>query len=82
MYRTLTDEERTLWTARLTRAEAAYDNLMTGKLAEEFIDQNGEKVRYTKTNAALLAKYIATISALLNPALAAANVQRPLRFLF
>lgn len=82
MYRTLTDEERALWTARLTKAETTYDLLMTGKLAEEFIDQNGEKVRYTKANASGLAKYIAAITALLNPALAAANTPRPLRFVF
>ncbi len=82
MYRTLTPEERLLWEGRLTKAEAAYDALMTGLLAEEFIDQNGEKVRYTKTNIAKLESYIKAIAALLDPALAAANVKRPLRFVF
>lgn len=82
MFRTLTEEERVLWTARLTKAETTYDLLMNGKLAEEFIDQNGEKVRYTKANAAGLQTYINSIHALLNPALAAAQVKRPLRFVF
>lgn len=82
MIRILTDAERTLWEARRTKAEATYDALMTGKLAEEFIDQNGEKVRYTKTNAKDLARYIAEITALLNPQQARANAPRPMRFMF
>lgn len=82
MYRTLTPEERALWEARLTKAETTYDLLVTGKLAEEFIDQNGEKVRYTKTNIGDLSRYIKSITDLLNPAPAAAAAPRPLRFLF
>lgn len=82
MYRTLTDAERAVWQARLTKAEATYDALTNGTLVEEFIDQNGEKVRYTKTNAEDLAAYIASIVSLLNPALRAQQAPRPLRFLF
>ncbi len=82
MYRTLTTEERALWESRLLKAETTYDLIANGKLPEEFIDQNGEKVRYTKTNLRDLAAYIKSIRDLLQPALAAAQAPRPLRFVF
>lgn len=82
MDRTLTAEERELWKGRLLKAEQAYDDLMNGTLAEEFIDQNGERVRYTKTDGTKLQRYIKSIRDLLNPAAARAAAPRPLGFYF
>lgn len=46
---------------RLVEAETAYHDLMTGKLARVYVDQNGERVEYVAANAARLAAYIASL---------------------
>lgn len=46
---------------KLTAAELAYHNLVTGKMARVFVDSNGERVEYTVTNAQQLLKYIADL---------------------
>lgn len=46
---------------RLAEAEAAYHKLLTGRSVSEVVDQNGERVRYTTTNAFRLAAYIAEL---------------------
>lgn len=43
---------------RLTEAEAAYHDLLTGKAVVEFRDQNGEVVRYGQARKGDLAAYI------------------------
>lgn len=42
----------------LRDAEAAYHKLVTGTMARVIVDQNGERVEYTATNAARLQQYI------------------------
>jgi len=46
---------------RLVQAETAYHNLMIGQSAREVVDQNGERVTFTVTNAATLAGYISKL---------------------
>jgi hypothetical protein len=43
----------------LAEARTARHNLVTGKLARVFMDQNGERVEFTETNMAKLDSYIA-----------------------
>jgi hypothetical protein len=43
---------------RLTEAEKAYHDLMSGRAVVEVRDQNGEAVRYQAANAFRLAAYI------------------------
>lgn len=78
----LTPEETIMWQDRLTKAEQAYHDIATGNKPEEFVDQNGEKVRYTKATLSGLDSYIAKIKALLNPAAVLAARPRPIGFLF
>lgn len=78
----LTDAERAIYTTRLTEAQTAKHSIVTGKMLEQFIDQNGEQVRYTKTNLADLDAYIDELNGLLNPALAAYYRPRPIGFIF
>lgn len=44
--------------AILKDAKDAYHDLMTGRSTVEFVDQNGERVRYQPANAFRLAAYI------------------------
>ena len=46
---------------RLVQAEDAYHAIMTGRQALVVGDQNGERVEYSRTNAAQLAAYIRTL---------------------
>ncbi len=48
----------TILTARLAEAETQYHQLMLGQVARVFVDQNGERVEYTATNAGRLMSYI------------------------
>lgn len=48
----LTDQQR------LTAARDAYHALMTGKSPRVIVDQNGERVEFTATNATRLYNYI------------------------
>lgn len=45
----------------LTDAELAYHELMTGKQARVFVDQNGERLEFTASSAPRLAGYIAEL---------------------
>ncbi len=78
----LTPVERTLYEARLTRAETAYDALVTGTQVRRTIDQNGESVEYTAANIGRLASYIRALREALNPMLAMRNAPRPIGFTF
>ena len=46
---------------RLTESEAAYHRLQIGEAAIVFVDQNGERVEYTRASAPRLAAYIADL---------------------
>lgn len=43
---------------RLDQAEAAYHDLVTGRMARVFVDQNGERVEYNPASSRTLAQYI------------------------
>ncbi len=78
----LTASERIVYQTRLTQAEQSYHDLITGKAVEQFVDQNGEQVRYTKATVAGLQSYIASLRSALNPVFAAYNRKRPIGFTF
>lgn len=78
----LTDAERAVYQARLTKAEAAYDALMTGKAVKKFVDQNGESVEYTAANSDNLKGYIQELKDLLNPAAAICRRPKAIGFTF
>ncbi len=50
---------------RLAEAENAYHRLMTGRSVQEVVDQNGERIRYTPTNATRLGVYITELKRLI-----------------
>ena len=62
---TLTEEQKTLYTQRLTEAETAYHELRLGKQARVFVDQNGERVEFAVANASRLQAYIMELKGLL-----------------
>lgn len=78
----LSDAERLVYQTRLTKAEIAYDELITGKAVKRFVDQNGETVEYSATNLSNLASYIESLKQLLNPALARYSRPRAIGFIF
>lgn len=78
----LSEAEKVIIRQRLTKAEKAYDELMTGKAVKKFVDQNGEQVEYTPANATRLSDYIEELKQLLDPRRAKARQPRPLGFLF
>lgn len=68
--------------AWLTEAQTAYHNVMIGGGVTVVVDQNGERVEYSRANAAGLAKYIASLQAQINSLLGVAVSGGPLRPLF
>ena len=76
------DAERLVYERRLLEAREKRHKLLIGDAVEQFVDQNGESVKYTKANIALLDDYIAELEAILNPALLSRRMRPPLRFLF
>lgn len=52
---------------QLAEAETAYHLLMTGKQARVVVDQNGERVEFTASNAARLQRYIEMLKAMIDP---------------
>ncbi len=65
---------------QLVEAEAAYHDLMTGTMARVVVDQNGERVEFTATNATRLSMYIQQLKNMINPTPISNN--GPARFLF
>jgi hypothetical protein len=51
-------ETITTLTAKLDRANAAYEKLLLGEAVVEFQDSNGEKIRYAQASAPKLAALI------------------------
>lgn len=82
----LSDEDRTMWTARLKEAQTAYHDLATGQAVASFTDQNGERITYAKADMGKLSDYIGDMVALLGtgPAVTPTTSRhpRPMRFLF
>lgn len=76
------EEKRLIWRRRLLDAEEKRHLIKTGTNVEQFIDQNGESVKYNKANIADLESYIAELEGLLDPSLAASRVRQPLRYVF
>lgn len=78
----LTPEERAAIKARITRLEASYDAIMTGRAVKKFVDQNGEQVEYTTANAGNLLKLINELKAMVDCTFARGYKPRPMGFLF
>lgn len=78
----LSAEERAALKVRITKLEAAYDDIMTGKAVKRFVDQNGESVEYTAANAGKLLAFINELKALLDCSFARRYRPRPMGFLF
>lgn len=78
----LSDAERLIIQVRLTAAEKARHEIVTGKGVKRFVDQNGEQVEYQAANLGKLEEYIAELQGLLNPMLAQQRMRRPLGFIF
>lgn len=68
--------------ARLVEAQAAYHTIMLGGGVVVVVDQNGERVEYSRASGPALAKYIATLQAQINAMLGVAVIGGPLRFIF
>ncbi|MGH8074294.1 MAG: gpW family head-tail joining protein [Lysobacter sp.] len=68
--------------AWLVEAQSAYHSVMIGGGVTVVVDQNGERVEYSRANALGLAKYIATLQAQINSLLGVAVTGGPLRPLF
>jgi hypothetical protein len=67
---------------RLEEARTARHNLITGKLARVFMDQNGERVEFNKTTINDLDLYIRELEASLDPSLGRRRQPRPIGFTF
>lgn len=59
----------------LSEAKSALHDLMIGKSARVYVDQNGERIEYTAANSARLRAYIAELEARVNPI----KTTRPMR---
>lgn len=62
---TLTPEQTIIYTKRLSDAEKAYHELMTGGSARVVVDQNGERVEFTAARKTDLYNYIASLQSAL-----------------
>lgn len=71
---------RQILEVRLAGAEAAYHELMTGEAVRTTVDQNGERVEFTRASASRLQAYITALREALKPATERAH--RPIGFTF
>lgn len=67
---------------KITEAEDAYHDLMTGRAARIVIDQNGERVEFVAANRSALYTYIQQLKAQLPISMVAPKVRGPLGFTF
>lgn len=65
---------------QLMEAKEARHNLVTGRLARVFMDQNGERVEFVATNIAQLDNYIRTLEAAVGTS--RYSTPRPIGFIF
>lgn len=68
--------------AMLAEAQKAYHTAMMGGAVVVVVDQNGERVEYSRTNPGSLLKYIAMLQAQINALMGVAVIGGPLRPLF
>ena len=61
----LTVEEKARYTGWLRDAESAYNDLMIGRQARVYVDQNGERVEYSMQKAGDLKSYIVNLRTML-----------------
>jgi len=78
----LTAEEIAVIRGRIVKLEAQYDKIISGTSVVEFVDQNGEKVRYSAANAANLLAHINRLKAMVDPCHAKKYQSRPVGFIF
>lgn len=67
---------------QLEAAKEARHNLITGKMARVFMDQNGERVEFNKTTIGDLDSYIRELETTVDPSLLASRRPRPIGFFF
>lgn len=60
-----TPQEIATITQQLSEARAAYHDLMTGNAVSVSVDQNGERVEYSRANANALFQYIVRLQSTL-----------------
>lgn len=81
----LSDAEKAALRIRIAALEKKYDALISGSSISEFVDQNGERVKYTAVSATGLARLRAFIDSLI-AMLSCVNQRRyrprPMGFLF
>ncbi len=68
--------------ALLAKAEAAYEDWISGRGVIEFEDQNGERIRKSAANLPLLSARIAELRKLCDPLAALRNRPRAIGFTF
>lgn len=73
---------RTILQTRLVAAENAYHELMTGDAVRITVDQNGERVEFTRGTASRLELYINALREALNTNPANSGRPRPIGFTF
>lgn len=67
---------------KLAAAEAAYHDLMTGRMARVIVDSNGERVEFTSASAGRLWAYIESLRAQCRAAGNPNTPKGPFRFIF
>lgn len=77
----MTDIELAVLKERITQAETAYHQLMTGQMATVVVDQNGERVEFNKVSAPQLYAYISGLKLQL-PGVPVSPYAGPIRFFF
>jgi hypothetical protein len=66
----------------LAEAQSAYHTAMTGGQILVVVDQNGERIEYSRTNTASLVRYMAWLQAEINKLMGVAVTGGPLRMVF
>lgn len=79
---TLTQAEKAAIRARITKLEADYDAIISGRAIKKFVDQNGEQVEYTTANAAKLRTFIDSLKAMIDCDFSRRYKPRPIGFVF
>lgn len=78
----LTEQERAAIKARITKLEAAYDELISGQAIKKFVDQNGEQVEYSVANSSKLLDLINQLKAMIDCSFRRRYQPKPIGFVF
>lgn len=73
----LTPEQIVLYTGRLTAAESAMHDMLTGQQVKTFVDQSGERIEYQLMSRDALRGYIFDLKVLLGLPTGASGPLRP-----